>query len=369
MIVNRNATIDVARGIAVLTMPSIHAVLIYGKPDVQAGVLGSILGFLAEGIAAPVFMLLMGVSVMMGRQKSLMQIFYRAAGLMGLGYLLNFLKFDIPILFGLMPPGFMLENNIPFGVKGLAQLFAMGDILQFASIGYFICSLIRRLKRYAIWAAFIGTMTTVLSPLLWQQPDSSKSLIGICYGLFSGQPPFDFFPVFPWITYPLIGLVIGYFLLRTKRINLYPALFMLGLALISIGMVVRPHEPSAWENDFYRLGPGGTLYHLGFAFVWLCFCQVLVSIFKLDRRYSFLTWSSKHITNIYIAQWTVVFWLLPVFGYQHLDLKACLFTMALTTVLALAVAYILSGLFVRQGRLDGQTKYRTDNKNIDQIIK
>lgn len=63
MSTQRNAALDVARGFIVFIMPAVHSVLLYSSPQVQSGWLGAILGFLAEGPGAQLFMLLMGLSL------------------------------------------------------------------------------------------------------------------------------------------------------------------------------------------------------------------------------------------------------------------------------------------------------------------
>jgi len=56
---------SLARGFIVFVMPAVHSVMLYSSEEVKQGWLGSILGFLAEGPGAQLFMFLMGVFIVL----------------------------------------------------------------------------------------------------------------------------------------------------------------------------------------------------------------------------------------------------------------------------------------------------------------
>lgn len=339
MIKERNAAIDVARGFTVLIMPAVHSVLTYSTKPVQISMLGKILGFLAEGPGAELFMLLMGLSVVLGRKKTPKQIIYRSLKLLGLAYLLNFLKIILPLCWNGIPLNVFSENHIPYNPKGWFLLFQMGDILQLAAIAYFLCSFVYHKHRYFIWAFSLSLICIFISPLMWKI-HIHNNLLQIPFNLISGTPPNAFFPVFPWITYPLVGLGIGYFLQAWDAKKFYLMLLFVGLCLLLTGKLTTGFEPINWERDFYRLGPGGTLYHLGIALLWLCLCYLSVTFIKSTVFFALLSWLSNHITAVYFVQWIVIFWLSPIFSYHHLGFAGSFLSIIITTLLSFYTVHL-----------------------------
>lgn len=47
-------------------------------------------------------------------------------------------------------------------------------------------------------------------------------------------------------------------------------------------------EPVGWGSNFYRLGPGVTVCHIGAAFVWLCLCWVGVPMIRKSQLFILL---------------------------------------------------------------------------------
>lgn len=339
MVNKRDATLDVARGLAVLSMPPIHTVLIYSSGKVQQGMLGEMLALIAEWTDAPVFMLLMGVSVAITKQKTPKQVMARSMMLFALAYLLNFLKFTLPILTGMMPTKFLTENGILLNGDGLLQLSLMGDILHLAAFGYLVCGLLYRFQNYRAWALSISLSVILVAPAVWAIGLRGNHFDFIM-GLFNGAPPRVFFPVFPWLAYPLIGLSIGSPLKTKRDLRFYPMMFFCGCGMITAGWYLSRSESVAWGANFYRLGPGGTICHTGAAFVWLCVCRALVPLIKRSKLFILLVWCSKNITQLYVAQWALVFWLMPVFGYNRLGLTGSCIAILVITTLTLVLTFL-----------------------------
>jgi hypothetical protein len=70
------------------------------------------------------------------------------------------------------------------------------------------------------------------------------------------------------------------------------------------------------------MGPWDSLLHLGFVLVWLAGFHFLSKI-RWNVCFRVLRWMSRHITFIYLLQWPVIFWLVPVFGYHQLSVWEC----------------------------------------------
>lgn len=336
----RNATIDVARGFTVLIMPAVHCALTYSTLPVQKSWIGILLGFLAEGPGAELFMMLMGLSIILGRKKTIAQILKRAGVLLFIAYLLNFLKIILPLCWHGIPENVFTENNIPHNFRGELLLLMMDDILQTAAVCYLVCSLLYRLKHYWIWSVCLAIVCCFVSPLAWRIP-IHPGLFEVPLNLVSGTPPAAFFPLFPWITYALAGLGIGYGIQHFESKKFYTIIFFVGLYLVIFGKTTTSFEPETWGNNFYRLGPGETLYHSGIALLWLCLCNLAVRIINATYFMQLLSWLSKHITMVYFIQWIVIFWLSPFFSYHQLGLGGTLFSIAFVTALSFGIAWVM----------------------------
>jgi hypothetical protein len=207
--------LDIARGFTVFIMAAVHAVLIYSTTDVHTSWLGSILFFLAEGPGAPLFMALMGTSFVLSGKSSMKERLKRALVLLFLAYVLNFFKFIIPLAAGAIPPQLLQDFGIPGGSEGAWQLFLLGDILQLAAISLVVLSLLERLPNYHYWAMLLAVIVLVVSPFLWNI-HSKQPVLNYIFDLLWGYNARVYFPVFPWLVYPLAGMAAGYYLQTTE---------------------------------------------------------------------------------------------------------------------------------------------------------
>jgi uncharacterized membrane protein len=133
--------------------------------------------------------------------------------------------------------------------------------------------------------------------------------------LIGGQPPAVFFPLFPWLVFPLVGLVIGYWLNRNPP-DRFLFIGLAGIALVLVGELVSFFvTPSV---SFYRTRPADTAVHLGIVLVWLWIWEGVSVYVKSNAFFRLLELSSRNITLIYLIQWPLICWLLPLFGYQEL---------------------------------------------------
>jgi hypothetical protein len=70
--------------------------------------------------------------------------------------------------------------------------------------------------------------------------------------------------------------------------------------------------------SFYRTRSADTAIHLGIVLVWLWIWEGLSVYVKPNAFFRLLQFGSRNITLIYLIQWPLICWLLPVFGYQDL---------------------------------------------------
>lgn len=314
---NRIRSLDLARGFTVLFIPAIHTGMLYSRLIVHKSVLGLFLIAIAEGPGGQMLMLLMGVSFALKQDHTFKRVLARTCWLLVLGYLLNTFKYVWPYEFGWLPPAVLDALAISKNGPAIERLFGMGDILHFAAITQCVLYGITRLKYYQWWALGLAIVVVIVSPLFWDhQPDTP--VLHYLAGLATGHPPKVFFPLFPWLVYPLTGLCIGYYL-KQRQQQTMKASGIAGAVLLIAGLTWQAFAPNLNPDGFYRTPVSGTCWHLGVVLICLYSWHLLTAKTKNNLCFEVLEYSGRHITLIYFIQWVLICWLLPVFGFRTLD--------------------------------------------------
>ena len=99
----RQSELDFVKGIAIITMIICHTVGIMGEIPDHVGyiVADEILG---GPMAAPMFMLCMGIGINFSRRNTPLSLFRRGASIFLLAYILNFTRSALPIVLGFAIP-------------------------------------------------------------------------------------------------------------------------------------------------------------------------------------------------------------------------------------------------------------------------
>jgi hypothetical protein len=336
----RIKSLDLARGFTVLCMPAVHTVLLYAKPSVYPTVFGQLLRFIAEGPGAQLFMVYMGISITLSTKLTWTTVGRKSLLLLGAGYGLNIAKFVIPLKLGMLPAFLQQDLGVLGACDGAERLLLLGDILTFAAIALPIIFLIEQLPNASYFATFTAILVAILSPYAWDL-SSCSSFGQYLYDLAAGQPPTCFFPLFPWLVYPLAGLSIGH-LIRRPLPYTFDYLGLFGFFLLLLGIVLARFEPVS--SSFYRTYPADTSYHLGLVLLTLWTWHHLSDYVRPNYLFRVLQYCSQDITAIYLIQWPLIFWCLPIFGYQQLGYGATILTAMLMTGLTIFLSLLANQL-------------------------
>lgn len=340
----RIISFDLARGFTVLIMPMIHTVMLCSTPQVQQSLLGDILGFIAEGPGAQLFMLLMGVNFALKQSHSPLGAgvaLKRSLFLFLAAYLLNFFKFILPLGLGLMPENLLTELGLTNDFHAAQFFFLIGDILQFAAIANLIIFFVCKSKHYALIALVLAIIIIFISPYLWDWKTGYTGIDTILM-LFNGHPPQSFFPVLPWLVYPLLGLTFGYLLKTNNHDFIIKKAGLSGIGLVVISLVLPATSVTVEWLPFYRTEPADTIFHLGFVLVWLAIFHWLSKKIKPNPVFKLFTFCSKYITSIYLIQWVLICWCMAFTGYMQLGFMQTLSWMGALTLITLLLTYKLS---------------------------
>jgi len=342
----RILSIDLARGFTVIMMPSIHVVMLYSKPEVQNSLLGDVLGFIAEGPGAQLFMMIMGISFVYSSRISAKYVLRRVVTLLIAGYALNFLKFVVPLELGWMPANLIQELQLGNDYSAIKFFMTIGDILQFAAISYAIIYLVSRLKHFQYYSALIAIVISFVSPYLWDLK-TGISMMDHIIVLFNGHPPFTFFPVLPWLVYPLVGLTIGHYLKQVEMAKVFKRIGLIGIALLIFSLALPATPPTKEWLAFYRTGPADTIFHIGFILLWLALIQWLSVKWKVGPLFRLLEFSSQNITIIYLVQWILICWCMGITGYLQLNFQATIIWLFAVSVATFLLTFIVKKLYAQ----------------------
>lgn len=299
--------LDYLKGFAVFTMFLQHAMILYEKSKGNDTVLGNIFVLLGTAPAAPVFMVIMGIFIAKSRDSVKSQI-KRGLKLFLLGYLLNLLRFTIPLLIA-------GEGGYDSTTDGTpVTLFLSVDIFQLSGLSIIILTILNKYIKRKSYYLYILISILFISPYLWGIGDNNY-LLSIMWGKNANI----YFPLLPWIIYPLIGVcgsdkIIGLSdnsVLQKRFLKIGIVLIVISSILLGIGVLD--------FGDYYRSGIGTHSLIIGVLLVWFS------SIANLSNRLNnnnnimkLLKYWSRNVTMIYFIQWVIFGWGLLVFSSNKL---------------------------------------------------
>jgi uncharacterized membrane protein len=321
---------DLARGLAIAFMVAVHVLGHYGDDASWTSPLGAAVIVLGGPTAAPVFMFLMGASLAFSRRASAGGIARRGLWLLFLAYTLNVLRGALPASLGLVT-GYVTEADIwPYTVPTLLTLV---DIHQMAGLALLVIAGLVALAtatRGVVGAAGVDLRPVLVglaivvglaSPVLWGVATGNGAL-DLAAALLWGTDWNVFFPLFPWLAYPLLGFAYGRTLVtRPDRRRFVRRMGLVGVAVMAVGAaVIVAGYGAIGVEDYWRQRPGILLAIVGLVLAWLALADVVVSRVRpnavFDRLYA---WSAR-VTPMYCIHWILIGWGVGLLGHRETGL-------------------------------------------------
>lgn len=318
--VMRINSLDLARGLAVFFMILVHVLETYGRDDVYDHFVGKAVEFFGSAPAAPVFMFIMGFFLAYPSDKGLKAGVIRGLKIMALGYLLSFMRYNLPEALGI--------TSYPYEFDLFSFIWEI-DILPFAGFAMILLALIRRyIPSPKIWIIMAISITAV-SPFLW--------------GISSGNAPIDwfldflwgtyeevYFPVFPWLTFPLLGMAFrNYCTIDEGRVVTSGKTTKFVILVLIAGICITLTNVKFHYGDYYRSGPGAMIWMSGFVIVWIFICGKAVQMIPENTLFKLLYFWSKNVTVVYFIQWMIIGWGVAIFPYEKQPLMTTVVLMVL----------------------------------------
>ncbi|WBX77062.1 heparan-alpha-glucosaminide N-acetyltransferase domain-containing protein [Tenacibaculum ovolyticum] len=309
--------IDFVRGISVLLMIPVHSMIVYSTMDTWNNtLLGKIAQVLEKG--TPMFLVVMGLSFVFSSRLSMKSIIKRGLSVLAKGYGLNILRFVVPmIFFGGFPRAFIEGNGLtPGDSYNLLFFTLLGDILQLAGFSLIIMGIIIKFIKNK-YAALISAMLIVFFSR--ELSGFRPGIVGLDYvcDLLWGKTYNVYFPIFPWMSFILIGLFFGmWYQERGNDIRfMFGKMLPFGIAFLFIGAGLCYYNYEYNFGDYYHLGPGGTIILMGINLLIVWLGHITVKHFPKYKLFSVFYYSSKNVTSFYLIQWVLVYWGVLFFGF------------------------------------------------------
>jgi len=289
---------DFLKGIAVILMIQVHLIENFALPEIFSTTPGKVSLFLGGAPAAPVFLAVMGY-FLAASNKSMAMFFKRGLLLIGLGLLLNFGR-SFHLLIRIWQG--TIELNPWKYLLGVDIFFAAGISIIFIAVFRYVAK-----AKISWWVAamLIVALANPLLPVYSGQYEWIKFVQAYFWGYFS----WSYFPLFPWLAYPLLGYV---FYLVNQKINLSNFSGKTLAYIIIIPAIVLLFH---FKYGFKVSGLLHIYYHhnvLFFAWVVLYLLLWVIALNLFHRRFSnspialLLQWTGKNVTVIYVVQWIII---------------------------------------------------------------
>lgn len=288
---------DLLKGIAVLLMIQVHIIELFATISIFDSKIGRFFLFLGGPFVAPVFLFVFGYFIANSTKTNAQQI-VRGLKIFFYGMLLNLaLNFNL-----------FIKNNagqIEFDI--FPYLFGV-DVLQCAGLCLIIITVLKKVffknKLILIAALFLSAF---LGGFLLQY---KTDFIFLQYlsAFFYGSTVWSYFPVFPWIAYPLLGMVFFRITIDFK-IPTKPVVKMAIWMSFLVFLFFTIH---------YAIGVSSNLnfyYHHGLTFflwtmIFLGFYGFIINemdvLLGKSFVFQYIKWLGQNVTVIYVIQWILI---------------------------------------------------------------
>lgn len=290
---------DILKGIAVLLMIQVHLTELFAQEAFYNSIAGKVSLFLGGVPAAPLFMILMGFFA--GYQTIRVRSnILRGLKLILLGLLLN-IGLNMHLFYRIFTGIFTLDP-LPYLLGA--------DILFLAGISLIVIALLKKVSNDSTILFLIASIITALMSDILPLYKGDYMLARYSLAFIHSNDWWSYFPLFPWLAYPLIGVAAGigyrkqtgYILSILKKPFTLMILIMLFLLFFNYGFSISTNLPR--------------YYHHGIAFFGWAIIFIMVTVLSFyhltnlvgtaNFASGYLQWTGKNVTAFYIFQWLLI---------------------------------------------------------------
>ncbi len=298
--INRLQFIDVLKGIAVLLMIQVHIIELFATDTIFNSYLGKILLFAGGPPVAPLFVMLMGY-FLAATNKTTTELIKRGLSIFCLGMVLNIaLNFNLIVK---VYKGLLHINLLPY-------IFGI-DILQFAGMAIIIIAVFKHILQKNVLLTLISSVILTALGNLFLNTIPTNSILKYSSALLYGSTSWSYFPLLPWLAYPLVGFAFYQLqqkytvtaLMRTKTTLLFAGLFVCLLLFTGKYAVAISSNLQA----YYHHGILFFLWVIVFLAFYVYFLNLTINLITNNNSIiNYLKWLGKNVTLIYVIQWLII---------------------------------------------------------------
>lgn len=294
----RLALPDLLKGFAVFLIVPVHILELFIDYTGRESLFGKTLLFLGGPFAVPVFMIVMGYFI--GRNKKpLTQNLLRGIKVFAVGILLN-IGLNFHLLLKIKFAGWQINPwEYIWGV----------DILYLAGLSIIFLSFLKPVKnkRGIISLVLVFLITGITGFLNKEVMTTERNYF---FPFIAGTFSWSYFPLFPWLAYPLAGFAfyhfeekIARFINRQKWISVILLSGIAALILICSkwGFRITIDLPAYYHHTFLF-----SLWTFGVVIIWSFFLKTMIQKIPGNPVVAFLQWLGKNITLFYVIQWLII---------------------------------------------------------------
>ena len=289
---------DLLKGFAILFMILVHITELFLDYAGSESLFGKLSLFLGGPFTAVIFMILMGYFIAKSK-KSLNKNILRGVKIFVVGLLLN-IGLNLNLLWKIKYAGWQFNP--------LEYLFGV-DILYLAGLSVIIIAFLKTIKKGQAW------ITIILVFLITGLTGSLNEILMVTernYVLpfIAGTYSWAYFPLFPWLAYPLIGFTffhweekIMFFFTKQKIASgvIIAVIFTLVVWFDKWGINTTISLSNYYHHTFWY-----SMWAIGAVVLWVVLIRLLLNKFPNTYFGDFMKWLGKNITLIYVIQWLII---------------------------------------------------------------
>lgn len=290
---------DSIKGTAVLLMIQVHLLELFAKQEVFDSLGGNISLFFGGIPAAPIFMLLMGYFLAFSK-KSASEMALRGMRLFLGGILLN-VGLNLHLLYKIF-----FEN---WEINPLQYIFG-ADILTLAGLSLLSFAAIQKAIRPSYLKYFFLAIVIALGSHFLYPDQFQNHPLRYVFSFLVGGTSWSFFPLIPWLSYPLIGF--GCKLLSDKYdissiINKPWSKYIIGALILLLALSINFElDISTNLPEYYHFNIGFFLWSLAFIIVWIYVLYYVEKWFCNTYFVHYIQFLGKNVTVVYVFQWLII---------------------------------------------------------------
>jgi uncharacterized membrane protein len=297
----RNPVPDLLKGIAVIFMIQVHIMELFALDEIFNSTIGSISLFLGGPPAAPLFMVIMGYFLFFSSRPFIAKI--KRGILIFIGGIALNIGLNFHLLYRIWTGEFDI-NPYPY-------IFG-ADILPLAGLSIIIISFLnsenfKNSKSVFCFPflIFLMIIPLALSSFLNDVNSEIYSPLSYLQAFLFGSFWWSYFPLFPWLFYPLLGFAVAAFLSRFSiRINklflILPVLIILILTF-DFALSAVTDLPTYYHHDFLL-----ALWISLFLLVFYYTALYKESLLGNSKIFQYIKWIGRNVTLLYIFQWLLI---------------------------------------------------------------